>query len=245
MITIENLWKGYDGIDVLRGVTLHVEAGEFVALIGMSGSGKSMLLRNIVRLVEPDSGQVIVDGQDVGKMRRSELEALRSRIGYVFQSGALFDSLTVYDNVAFPLREKTRLTESEIRKKVMEELDNVGLPDSIHKFPAQLSGGMLKRVALARTLIRSPEILLFDEPTTGLDPIVVQSILELFDRVHKERNLTGILVSHEIPEIFNIVQRVAMLYQGTIAAVEPVANLQASPIIDQFIHGKSEGPITI
>ena len=247
MIVIENLHKAFGGQEVLRGVSLEVKAGEFVALVGMSGSGKSLLLRNVVRLVRPDSGRVFVDGRDVARMPRQELEALRSRIGYVFQSGALFDSLTVYDNVAFPLREKTRLGESAIRGKVMEELDQVGLADAIHKYPAQLSGGMLKRVALARTLVRAPEIILFDEPTTGLDPIVVNSILQLFDSVHKRLNLTGILVSHEIPEIFSIVQKVAMLHEGVIAAVETPESILCSPnpVIDQFVHGKAEGPIPI
>ena len=245
MIRIEDLHKSFDGQEVLRGVSLQVNPGEFVALIGMSGSGKSLLLRHIVRLIKPDSGRILVDGHDVAKMPRAELEALRSRVGYVFQSGALFDSETVYDNVAFPLREKTRLGESEIRRKVMTELDLVGLKDAGAKYPAQLSGGMLKRVALARTLVRSPEIILFDEPTTGLDPIVVNSILELFEAAHQRLHLTGILVSHEIPEIFGIVQKIAMLYEGKIVAVEPPEALKtaSNPILDQFVHGKLEGPL--
>jgi len=245
VIRIEDLHKSFDGQEVLRGVSLQVNPGEFVALIGMSGSGKSLLLRHIVRLIKPDSGRILVDGHDVAKMPRAELEALRSRVGYVFQSGALFDSETVYDNVAFPLREKTRLGESEIRRKVMTELDLVGLKDAGAKYPAQLSGGMLKRVALARTLVRSPEIILFDEPTTGLDPIVVNSILELFEAAHQRLHLTGILVSHEIPEIFGIVQKIAMLYEGKIVAVEPPEALKtaSNPILDQFVHGKLEGPL--
>ncbi|MCX6966590.1 MAG: ATP-binding cassette domain-containing protein [Verrucomicrobia bacterium] len=245
MIIIENLQKAFGGQEVLRDVSLRVKTGEFVALVGLSGSGKSLLLRHVVRLMRPDAGRVLVDGRDVALMPRRELEALRSRVGYVFQSGALFDSLTVFDNVAFPLREKTRLGESAIRRKVLEELDQVGLKDAEHKYPAQLSGGMLKRVALARTLVRAPEIILFDEPTTGLDPIVVNSILQLFDSVHKRLNLTGILVSHEIPEIFGIVQKIAMLHEGRIAAVETPESIRcsANPVIDQFVNGKPEGPI--
>ena len=247
MIQIENLHKTLGEQHVLRGVDLHVGPGEFVALIGMSGSGKSLLLRHVVRLFVPDAGRVLVDGQDVAALPKRELEALRSRIGYVFQNGALFDSMTVYDNVAFPLREKTRMREAEIRRRVMTELEAVGLEDAGAKYPAQLSGGMLKRVALARTLVREPAIILFDEPTTGLDPMVVRSILELFDTVHKQRKLTGILVSHEIPEIFAIVQRVAMLYEGKIAAVETPQSLRESPapIMDQFVNGKLQGPIRL
>lgn len=245
MILIENLWKTFGNQEVLRGVSLQVKTGEFVALVGMSGCGKSLLLRHLVRLMRPDKGRVLVDGQDVAKMPREELERLRSRIGFVFQSGALFDSDTVFDNVAFPLREKTRWSETKIRNKVLEELDLVGLKDAEHKYPAQLSGGMRKRVALARTLVRAPEIVLFDEPTTGLDPIVVNSILHLFNSVHKRLNLTGILVSHEIPQIFGIVQKVAMLYEGQIIAVESPETIGTSqnPVLDQFIHGKPDGPV--
>ena len=247
MIRIEELWKTFGGQQVLRGVSLEVKAGEFTALVGLSGSGKSLLLRHIVRLVKPDAGRVFVDGQDVNRMARRDLEQMRSRVGYVFQSGALFDSETVYDNVAFPLREKTGMSEPEIRRRVMTELDLVGLADAGAKYPAQLSGGMLKRVALARTLVRAPEIILFDEPTTGLDPMVVRSILDLFDSAHKRLNLTGILVSHEIPEIFNIVQNVAMLHEGKIAALETPETLRnhPAPILDQFVNGKLEGPIRL
>ena len=245
MICIENLWKSFDRQTVLRGVSLRVNPGEFVALVGMSGSGKSLLLRHLVRLMRGDRGRVLVDGMDVEQMSRKELEALRSRIGYVFQSGALFDSLTVFDNIAFPLREMTQLSEAKIRTKVLEELELVGLKDTEHKYPAQLSGGMLKRVALARTLVRAPEIILFDEPTTGLDPFAVNSILQLFDSIHKRLNLTGILVSHEIPEIFGIVQKIAMLYEGEIVAVETPETIRTSPhpVVNQFINGKAEGPI--
>jgi phospholipid/cholesterol/gamma-HCH transport system ATP-binding protein len=245
MIKIEDLWKSFGTQSVLCGVNLQVQTGEFLALIGMSGSGKSILLKHIVKLIKPDRGRVLVNGQDVAELSGGELERMRSRIGYVFQSGALFDSMTVFENVAFPLREKARLNEDLIRKRVLAELDQVGLADAQNKFPAHLSGGMVKRVALARTLIRDPEIVLFDEPTTGLDPIVSNSILQLFDSVHQRLKLTGILVSHDIPEIFSIVQKVALLHEGRIAAVEPASDIMGSQdaVVQQFVHGQPQGPI--
>lgn len=245
MIQVEDLWKSFGAQQVLRGASLEVPAGEFLALVGMSGCGKSLLLKHLVRLMKPDRGHVRIVGKDLGALSHPELEALRSRIGFVFQSGALFDSLTVFDNVAFPLREKTRLSETEIRQKVMTQLEQVGLKNAEEKYPAQLSGGMIKRVALARTLVREPEIVLFDEPTTGLDPIVSRSILQLFDTVHHRHHLTGILVSHEIPAIFGIVQKVAMLHEGKIVAVGSPAQICSSsdPVVEQFVKGKPEGPI--
>ena len=239
MIRVENLWKSFGNQEVLRGVSFEVQPGEFMALIGSSGGGKSLLLKLVVGLLKPDRGQIWVGGKDVAALSRRELESLRSRIGFVFQGGALFDSMTVYDNVAFPLREKTSLGEKDIYRKVMRELELVGLRDAARKYPAQLSGGMLKRVALARALVRDPEIVLFDEPTTGLDPVVSRAILDLFGSVHRQLKLTGILVSHEIPRIFEIVQTVAMLDEGRIIAVEPPARLCASsnPVIQEFVNG--------
>src|SRR5208283_1690822 len=240
MIRVENLWKSFGRQEVLRGVSFEVKQGEFMALIGGSGGGKSLLLKLLVSLLKPDKGQIWVSGRDVAVFSRPELESLRSRIGFVFQGGALFDSMTVYDNVAFPLREKTRLGEPEIRRKVTDELELVGLRGAEHKYPAPLSGGMLMRVALARSLVRDSEIVLFDEPTTGLDPVVSRAVLELFGAVHHRLQLTGILVSHEIPRIFEIVQKVAMLHEGRIVAVETPERLRASPdpVIQQFVDGK-------
>jgi phospholipid/cholesterol/gamma-HCH transport system ATP-binding protein len=245
MIQIEDLWKSFGGQEVLRGVNLQVNPGEFVALVGLSGSGKSILLKHIVKLVTPDNGRIVVDGEDLAKLSGPALEQLRSRMGYVFQSGALFDSMTVFDNVAFPLREKTTMNEAAIRKRVLAELEGVGLSGAEGKYPAQLSGGMVKRVALARTLVRDPEIVLFDEPTTGLDPVVANSMLALFDSAHRRLNLAGILVSHDIPEIFGIVQKVAMLHEGRILAAQPPGEIRESdhPIVRQFIRGEPEGPI--
>ncbi len=245
MIAVKDLWKTFGSQQVLRGVDLEVQTGEFLALVGLSGTGKSILLKHLVRLIRPDRGTVLVNGQDLSGLSGSALEQLRSRIGYVFQSGALFDSMTVFDNVAFPLREKTSLGEAAIRKRVLAELDQVGLGGAEHKYPAHLSGGMIKRVALARTLVRDPEIVLFDEPTTGLDPIVSNSILELFNQAHQRLKLTGILVSHDIPEIFSIVQKVAMLHEGRVVAVDSPERMMASadPVVHQFLHGLPDGPI--
>jgi phospholipid/cholesterol/gamma-HCH transport system ATP-binding protein len=247
MIQVEELHKTFGSHQVLCGASLKVPKGEFVALIGLSGSGKSSLLKQIVGLTSPDSGKVLVDGQDISRLSHKELQQLRSRIGYVFQNCALFDSLTVFENVAFPLLEKTRLPESQVRQRVMGTLEEVGLSGAVDKHPSQLSGGMMKRVALARTLVQEPEIVLFDEPTTGLDPIVANSILQLFDSVHRRFNLTGILVSHDIPKIFEIVQTVAMLHQGKVVAVEAAEGIAATqnPILAQFIQGTPEGPIEL
>ena len=241
MIRVDNLWKSFGRQEVLRGVSFEVQPGELVALIGGSGCGKSLLLKLLVSLLKPDNGRIWVCGKDVAASGRKELESLRSRIGFVFQGGALFDSMTVYDNVAFPLREKTRLGEKDIRRKVTGELELVGLRDAEHKFPAQLSGGMIKRVALARALVRDPEIVLLDEPTTGLDPVVSRAVLDLFSAVHQRLRLAGILVSHEIPRIFEIVQKVAMLHEGQIVAVESPARFCASPdpVIQQLVNGKA------
>ena len=241
MIRVENLSKAFGRQEVLREVSFEVQRGEFMALIGGSGCGKSLLLKLVVGLLQPDRGEVWIGDKDISALNRRELEALRSRIGFVFQGGALFDSMTVYDNVAFPLREKTSLREQEIRHKVMGELEMVGLREAKHKFPAQLSGGMLKRVALARALVRDPEIVLFDEPTTGLDPVVSRAVLDLFGEVHQRLKLTGILVSHEIPRIFEIVQKVAMLHEGRIVAMEPPTRFCASPnpIIQEFVNGET------
>lgn len=219
MITIDNLHKSFGGVEVLKGASLEVLDGEIVALIGPSGDGKSVLLKHVAGLLRPDSGRIIFNGKDLCTLRRAELSDLRSRFGFLFQNGALFDSMTIYDNVAFPLREKSSLSEKEIRERVLSELEQVGLTGSDDKFPAQLSGGMSKRAALARALVSSPEIMLFDEPTTGLDPIIVHSIHALIAATHKRLGFSGIVVSHAIPAIFAFVQKVAVLHGGVIRFV--------------------------
>jgi len=204
MIKIENLYKSFDGLAVLRGVSFQVAKGEILALIGRSGYGKSVLLKHVAGLIRPDRGHVFIDENDMCCLRRKTLEEIRSRLGFLFQRGALFDSMTVFENIAFPLKEKTRLSDREIRERVLSELDQVGLSGTEGKYPGQISGGMIKRAALARSLVRNPEIMLFDEPTTGLDPIITHHILKLIESSHKRLQFTGIIVTHEIPRAFEI-----------------------------------------
>ena len=239
VIRLENLHKSFDDKPVLSGVDLEIPEGEIVALIGPSGEGKSVLLKHIVGLLKPDKGRVLIDGQDIGRMPRRELEQLRRQFGYLFQNGALFNSMTLFENIAFPLQEKTRLSDAEIRERVLEQLRLVGLPEAEDKLPAQVSGGMLKRAALARELVQSPRILLFDEPTTGLDPLIVSSIQNLIHQLHQRLRFTGIVVTHEIPRIFGIVQKVAMLYRGRIRFFGTPEAIQLSndPVVAGFIRG--------
>jgi phospholipid/cholesterol/gamma-HCH transport system ATP-binding protein len=216
MIRVEDLHKTFGAVEVLQGVSFEVGKGQILALIGRSGYGKSVLLKHVAGLMKPDRGRVLVDGNDMSFLKGGDLLRLRNRLGFLFQSGALFDSMTVYDNVAFPLREKTKLSEKEIRDRVMKELDQVGMTGAEEKFPSQISGGMIKRASLARALMGEPEIMLFDEPTTGLDPLTGQTILNLIDSMHERLGFTGIIVTHEVPKIFEVVDKVAMLDEGHI-----------------------------
>ncbi|MFQ5881672.1 MAG: ABC transporter ATP-binding protein [Candidatus Methylomirabilales bacterium] len=245
MIEIINLWKAFEGQRVLRGVNLEVAGGEILVIIGRSGGGKSVLLKHLMGLLKSDEGRIVIDGVEISQLRGRALDQLRERFGVVFQGGALFDSLTVFENVAFPLQEKTRLPEEAIRDKTLGLLKQVGLADMGHKYPAEVSGGMKKRVALARALTMEPEIILFDEPTTGLDPIMVNAIHRLILDLHQRVGFTAILVSHEIPEIFGIANRVAMLHEGVVveAGTPEAIQCSANPVVRQFINGDPEGPI--
>ena len=247
MIEVVDLYKSFNGQEVLRGINLKVEEGQILALLGGSGRGKSVLLRHIIGLVRPDSGKILIDNQDISRLRGKSLKQLKERFGIVFQGGALFDSLTAFENVAFPLEEKTKMKASLIRDTVFKELARVGLSGAENKYPAEISGGMKKRVALARCLVMNPEIVLFDEPTTGLDPLIGKAIHNLIRECQKSLNFTAIIVTHEIPAIFSLVDRVAMLYKGKIIAVGTPEEIKASkdPVIHQFIHGELEGPISI
>ena len=242
MISIEKLYKEFDGNIIFNDISLDIKKGEIMALIGRSGTGKSVLLKHLVGLLKPDRGRVFLDGKDISRVGSRGLMRLRNRLGFLFQGGALFDSMTVFDNVAFPLREKTELKENDIREKVLKELDLVGLSGSEERYPAQLSGGMTKRAALARGLVWEPEIMFFDEPTTGLDPIISNAIMNLIRDLHKRLEFTGIIVTHEIPKVFDIVDRVTMLHEGDIVITGSPEDVLSSkdPIIQQFVEGKTE-----
>ncbi len=246
MIELNNIHKSFNGHDVLKGVSLKVEKGEILVLIGMSGYGKSVILKHVVGLLHPDKGTVTVDGFEVNSLRKKALADLRSRIGFLFQGGALFESMTVYDNVAFPLKEKGRLAREVIDRKVLSVIDQVGLSGAENKYPSQLSGGMQKRAALARELVWEPEIMIFDEPTTGLDPIIGHAILNLIEEMHNRMHFTGIIITHELSRVFKIVNKVAMLHEGVIIEMGSPGEIKTSknPLVRQFLSGDTEGPIS-
>lgn len=245
MIQVIDAHRSFGKQEVLKGINLRVEKGEILAIIGRSGSGKTVMLRLLIGLIRPNRGQVLIEDTDITKLSGRRLDQIRERFGMLFQGGALFDSMTVFDNVAFPLREKTNLSEPEIASQVQEMLESVGLGDMGYKFPAELSGGMKKRTALARALITNPSIVLFDEPTTGLDPILVHAIHQLIQDTHGTFGYTAVIVSHEIPEVFDIATRVAVIHEGQIIAEgAPEMILKSSdPFIQQFISGSLEGPV--
>ncbi len=245
MIKLVEVTKSFNSQVVLNRLNLEVPEGEITAVIGPSGEGKSVLLKHMIGLLKPDSGQVFVDGEEITRLGREGLNRVREKFGMLFQNAALFDSMTVFENVAFPLEEKTRLSRAEIRDRVHDALEHVGLKGVDDKFPDELSGGMKKRVGLARALLLDPKIVLFDEPTTGLDPIICRAIHQLIKDTHTRFGITAVVISHEIPEIFDITDNVAMLYRGEILASGTPAEIQDSdhPVVRQFITGSLEGPI--
>jgi phospholipid/cholesterol/gamma-HCH transport system ATP-binding protein len=247
MISVANLHKNFGNQKVLKGVNLEFASGKITTIVGTSGCGKTVLLKHLNALFLPDKGEVFVDGVDITKLSKNELYRIRTKFGVLFQGAALLDSMTLFDNVAFPLREKTETTESDIKDKVEGRLEQVGLGGMGVKFPAELSGGMRKRAGLARALIMDPEIVLFDEPTTGLDPVLATSIHQLIARTHEAFGFTGVLVSHTIPQVFDISDYVAILANGVIEEISPPEAFRTStnPVVKQFIQGKTEGPIQV
>ena len=244
MITFENIYKSFGGNHVLRGVNLTVKRGESMVIIGGSGSGKSVLIKTVLGLVEPDSGQILVDGEDVTQVKR---DAFLSRFGMLFQGGALFDSMPVWQNVAFRLqRSALKLPVAEAREIAIEKLRRVGLaPEVADRFPAELSGGMQKRVSLARAIAAEPEIIFFDEPTTGLDPIMSGVINELIREIVVEMGVTAMTITHDMTSVDTIADKVAMLHRGSIQWCGARADLAHSgdPHVEQFVNGRAEGPI--
>lgn len=245
MIEVSGLHKSFGSQTVLNGLDLSIPAGEITAIIGPSGEGKSVLIKHLIGLLQPDSGRIEVDGESILGIGAAQLNRIREKFGMLFQNAALFDSMNVFDNVAFPLREKTKLSRDEIRERVITALEDVGLKNVEHKYTDELSGGMKKRVGLARALLLKPKIILFDEPTTGLDPIIKRAIHQLIKETHQKFGFTAVIVSHEIPEIFDIARNVAMLYHGQILQYGSAADIQNSshPVVRQFISGSLDGPI--
>ncbi|UCH36670.1 MAG: ABC transporter ATP-binding protein [Armatimonadota bacterium] len=235
------------GRRVLDGVSLRVERGEIKAVIGLSGSGKTTMLRNIIGLVRPTSGAIYVQGVEVTKLSEPQLDEVRLRTGFVFQGAALFDSLNVLENVAFGPRQHRRMDEDELRKVVRSKLDLVGLHNIEEQMPSDLSGGMRKRVGIARALAMEPELMLFDEPTAGLDPITARAIQDLIARLRGELGMSCLVVSHDLEGLFHFVDRAALLYDGRIVAAGRPAELRSSEdeLVRQFVTGSVQGPIHI
>lgn len=243
LIQFVKVCKQFGETRVLREVNLSIYRGQITTVIGKSGVGKSVLLKHIVGLLEPDSGEIRVEGQALGTMSKQARRSFKRRISYMFQGNALFDSLTVYENIALPLTETSALKTAAIRQRVENKLEQLELADMGQKYPSQLSGGMKKRVALARALVTEPEIILFDEPTTGLDPIRKNGVHAMIADYQKTFGFTGVIVSHEIPDVFQISQRVAMIDEGRILFEGTPEALMATPddTIQQFIQGLAGG----
>ncbi len=247
MIELVDIHKSFGKHQVLAGLNLTIADGRTTVIIGRSGGGKSVLLKHIIGLMKPDRGQVLVDGVDMTRLNDRELNDIRKKFGMLFQEAALFDSMTVGENVAFPLREHARLKEKEIREIVADRLRAVGLTGVEEKMPSELSGGMRKRVGLARAIALHPQIVLFDEPTTGLDPVMAEAINQLIMETQKRFQLTCIVISHDLQSIFRIGHQIAMLYEGVIIAHGTPEEIRASrdPVIEQFLAGSITGPIRI
>ncbi|MEK6733405.1 MAG: ABC transporter ATP-binding protein [Candidatus Omnitrophota bacterium] len=246
MIEIINLSKSFNNKKVLDNMNLIINSGEVIVIIGRSGCGKSVLLKHIIGLIKPDLGQVIIEGNDIIRLEENEMDRLRLSFGMLFQGAALFDSMTVGENVGFTLKEHTDMPEKEIQAKVAGSLELVGLKGIEKLMPSELSGGMKKRVGLARAICNNPKIILYDEPTTGLDPIMADAINDLIIDLNSKLNVTSIVVTHDMVSAYKIAGRIAMLYKGRIIASgtpDEIKNTK-DPIVKQFITGAAKGPIT-
>jgi phospholipid/cholesterol/gamma-HCH transport system ATP-binding protein len=246
MIEIINLCKTFGGNKVLDNLNLTINTGETMVIIGRSGCGKSVLLKHIIGIMKPESGQVIIDGTDITKLNDKALNDFRVKFGMLFQGAALFDSLSVEENVGFNLIEHSSWTKDKIRSRVTDCLGLVGLKGIEDQKPAELSGGMRKRVGLARAICMKPEIILYDEPTTGIDPIMGDAINDLIKNLHDKLKVTSVAVTHDMVSAYKIASRIAMLYKGKIVAVGTPQEIKSTdnPVVKQFITGAAEGPIT-
>ncbi len=244
-IVIEGVSKSFGGKQILDQTDLFIKRGETLVIIGRSGVGKSVLLKNIVRLLEPESGRIWIEGIEVTGLSPGRLMELRKKFGMLFQGGALFDSLTVAGNVGLMLQEHTTMLQADIDKRVAECLAMVGLQDTGDKLPSELSGGMKKRASLARAIVMQPDYILYDEPTTGLDPITSDAINDLIIKLQRELGVTSIVVTHDMPSAFKIADRIAMLRRGKIVFAGTVAEVKSTdhPMIRQFIEGSAQGPL--
>jgi phospholipid/cholesterol/gamma-HCH transport system ATP-binding protein len=245
MIRIVDLHKSFGPKEVLRGVSLTVEKGETMVVIGQSGSGKSVLIKHLIGLLKPDSGEIYIDGVEITRLDDDELMKVTKRFGLLFQGAALFDSMTVAENIRFGLERYTDLSAAEMQKRVEESLSLVGLSGAECLMPHELSGGMKKRVGLARAIAYRPEIMLYDEPSTGIDPIRADAINDLINKLRCDMGITSVVITHDMVSSYKIADRIAMLYEGKIIEVgtpDEIRNSK-SPLIQQFIHGQAEGPI--
>jgi phospholipid/cholesterol/gamma-HCH transport system ATP-binding protein len=245
--TLDKVSLSYGDRVVLQNCSLDIAEGAITCIIGLSGAGKSTILRLLDGLRKPDNGHVYVRGQDICHMRESELIEMRTKIGFAFQFAALFDSMTVGDNIALPLREHTSLTEDEIRQVVLHTLDSVGLAHTYDNMPSELSGGMLKRAGFARAVVTNPDIVLYDEPTTGLDPIVTNLLTDTIKHLRGQLNATAVVISHDLQSIYSMADYVAMLFEGAIIEYGTVEQIKtsANPIVQQFLEGSEVGPIPL
>jgi len=247
MIDIIDVHKSFDNKHVLRGVNLKINKGWSVVVIGGSGSGKTVLLRHVIGLLKPDRGTVIVDGVDLSRLNEDELNEIRKKFGMLFQASALFDSMSVWENVGFGLKRHRKLSDKEIKEIAIEKLKLVGLVGVENLMPSELSGGMRKRVGLARAIAMEPEILLYDEPTTGIDPIMADAINDLIIEMREKLKITSVAITHDIKSAYKVADRIAMLYNGVIIETgtpEEIRNT-SNPIVRQFIEGSAVGPIIL
>jgi phospholipid/cholesterol/gamma-HCH transport system ATP-binding protein len=245
MIDFQGVWKAFKDKVVLRGVSLTVGNGETVFIVGSSGAGKSVLVKHLVGLLKPDQGQILLEGRDIAQLTEAQFYEVRKKIGYVFQHSTLFDSMSVLENVALPIRKHFRVSFQEARDRALAKLELVQLQSYAHRYPAELSAGMQKRVAIARTLTLEPPYVIYDEPTTGLDPVAARRVDTLIKDLQKKVGVTSLVVSHDLTSIFTVADRIAMLYKGQFLLDGTPDDFRRSdhPVVRQYISGNPEGPM--